>query len=43
VDKDRGIERESGGNKNESVGVRDRKMYREWEQMKGQTEMNENE
>ena len=31
VDKGRGVERESGGNENESIGVRDRKMYGEQE------------
>jgi len=35
VDKGQGIEQESGGNENESIGVRDRKTYGEQERMKG--------
>jgi len=35
VDKGRGIEQDSGGNENESVGVRDQKTYGERERIKG--------
>ena len=35
VDKDQGVEHESGGNKNKSIGVRDQKTYGEWEQITG--------
>jgi len=31
VDKDQGVEQESRGNENESVGVCDQKTYGEWE------------
>jgi len=43
MDKDQGVEQESGGNENKSIGVHDQKMYREQEWIKGWTEMNGNE
>jgi len=43
MDKDQGIEQESGGNENKSVGVCDQKTYREQERINGWMEMNGNE